>query len=60
MSSRVVSKCFNETNRRRLFSLWKYLDADFRDLVCGMTNFDTAKRFTAKEALAHRWFAEVE
>lgn len=56
----VLAGGFNATNRRRPFSLWEYSDADFRDLVCGMMNFDPAKRCIAKEALAHRRLAEVE
>ncbi|KFY10985.1 hypothetical protein V491_07379 [Pseudogymnoascus sp. VKM F-3775] len=55
---------FNEQNRRKPFRLWKVerpgFDEDFMDLVGGMTNFDPAKRVTAREALAHRWFADVE
>ena len=56
---KVLVGTFNETNPRRPFSLWKNVDADFKDLVCGLTNFDPAKRLTAKEALAQKWFAEV-
>ncbi|KAL9119080.1 MAG: hypothetical protein Q9187_004366 [Circinaria calcarea] len=50
---------FNETNPRTPFSLWKDVDSDFKDLISGLTNFDPAKRLTAHEALAHRWFGDV-
>ncbi|KFZ01728.1 hypothetical protein V501_09833 [Pseudogymnoascus sp. VKM F-4519 (FW-2642)] len=61
---KVVRSGFNEQNRRKPFRLWKVekpgFDEDFMDLVGAMTNFDPAKRITAREALAHRWFADVE
>ena len=50
---------FNEKNPRRPFSRWENVDADFGDLIGGLTNFNPAKRLTAHEALAHRWFAYV-
>ncbi|KAI1839585.1 hypothetical protein JX265_013338 [Neoarthrinium moseri] len=52
---------FGESNPRRPFSLWKsdVLDADFKDLVRQMTNFDPRKRITAQEALEHSWFKDV-
>lgn len=50
---------FNEGNPRQPFPLWTDVDADFKDLVGGLTNFDPAKRLTAHEALAHTWFADV-
>ena len=50
---------FNEKDPRRPFSRWEAVDADFKDLIGGLTNFDPAKRLTAHEALAHRWFADV-
>lgn len=54
----VLWKDFNESNPRTPFRLWKMdnVDDDFKDLVLGLTNFDPAKRLTAKEALNHRWF----
>ncbi|RDL40784.1 Serine protein kinase [Venustampulla echinocandica] len=60
----VVRSGFNEQNRRKPFRLWKVekpgFDQDFMDLVGRMTNFDLVKRITAREALAHKWFADVE
>ncbi|TVY37538.1 hypothetical protein LOCC1_G006221, partial [Lachnellula occidentalis] len=60
----VVRSGFNQENRRKPFRLWKRelpgFDQDFVDLVGGMTNFDPAKRITAREALAHKWFADIE
>ncbi|KAI1819938.1 kinase-like domain-containing protein [Xylaria intraflava] len=58
---RRIADSFNEKNPRRPFALWKsdLLDADFKDLVSKMTNFDPRKRITADEALEHPWFADV-
>lgn len=56
---RVVRDGFNKTNPRKPFSLWKNVDADFKNLIGGLTNFDPAKRLTALEALAHGWFKDV-
>ncbi|KAA6413530.1 MAG: serine threonine kinase [Lasallia pustulata] len=56
---KILKSGFNKTNPRRPFSLWKNVDADFKDLIGGLTNFDPAKRLTAHEALAHRWFGDV-
>lgn len=53
---RVLCNGFNETNPRTPFALWQGVDADFKDLVAGMTNMDSAKRLMAHQALAHRWF----
>lgn len=58
----VLRDSFNGENPRRPFSLWKgegVEDEDFKDLVGGLTNFDPAKRLTARQALAHRWFDGV-
>lgn len=52
----VIRDGFNETKPRKPFCTWKNLDADFKDLVGDLTNFDPAKRLTAHEALAHKWF----
>ena len=58
---RVTHDGFSETQPRRPVSKWEGddIDADFRDLISGLTNFDPAKRITAHEALPHRWFADV-
>jgi serine/threonine protein kinase len=56
---KVIRDGFNETNPRKPFSLWKNVDADFKNLIVGLTNFEPAKRLTAHEALAHRWFRDV-
>lgn len=55
----VIRDGFNKNKPRRPFSLWKNVDADFKDLIAGLTNFDPAKRLTAHEALAHKWFGDV-
>ncbi|KAI0862079.1 kinase-like domain-containing protein [Xylaria cubensis] len=58
---RRIADSFDEKNPRRPFSLWKsdLLDADFKDLISKMTNFDPRKRITAEEALKHPWFADA-
>ena len=57
----VIKGSFGKEQPRRPFALWEgpNLDEDFKDLVTGLTNFDPAKRFTAQQALAHRWFIDV-
>ncbi|KAI4864017.1 kinase-like domain-containing protein [Hypoxylon rubiginosum] len=55
----VLRDSFNAENPRRPVSLWKDVDADLRDLVGGLTNFDPGKRPTALEALDHPWFNGV-
>ncbi|KAF2086009.1 calcium/calmodulin dependent protein kinase [Saccharata proteae CBS 121410] len=35
------------------------IDADFKDLIGKMTSFDPKKRISAKEAMAHKWFADL-
>lgn len=50
---------FDETHPRRPFSRWRDVDADFKDLIGGLTNLDPAKRLTAHEALAHIWFKDI-
>ena len=56
---RTLRDGFNAQNSRKPVSLWQGVDPVFKDLVGGLTNFDPAKRLTAHEALAHRWFADV-
>lgn len=50
---------FNKDNLRRLFSLWKGVNEDFKNLIYAITNFDPEKRITAREALVHKWFESV-
>ncbi|KAI0857107.1 kinase-like protein [Xylaria cubensis] len=50
---------FGKDNPRRPVSLWKDVDPELRNLVGGLTNFDPAKRLTAREALEHPWFKDV-
>ena len=56
---KVIRDGFNRTNPPQPFSLWKNVDANFKDLIGGLTNFDPAKRLTAHEALSHRWLRDV-
>jgi serine/threonine protein kinase len=46
---------FNEDNPHSS----RKVDADFEDLIVGLTNFDPAKRLTTHETLAHKWFHDV-
>ncbi|MCJ1250871.1 hypothetical protein MMC30_008099 [Trapelia coarctata] len=55
----VIRDGFTKTNPRKPFSLWKDVNADFKDLIGGLMNFNPARRLTAHEALAHRWFGDV-
>ena len=55
---RLLRGGLEKTNSPKPFSQWEYVDEDFKDLIGGLTNFDPAKRLTAHEALAHRWFAD--
>ncbi|KAL9076571.1 MAG: hypothetical protein Q9161_000903 [Pseudevernia consocians] len=56
---KVIRDGFNKTQPRKPFSMWENVDADFKDLISGLTNFDPAKRLTAQEALAHIWFIDL-
>lgn len=58
----AVCEELGEDNPRKPVSLWRGegLDEGFKDLVAGLTNFDPARRMTAKEALEHRWFRVAE
>ncbi|EER22935.1 hypothetical protein D8B26_004514 [Coccidioides posadasii str. Silveira] len=43
------------------FSDWPNVDDDnFKDLIRRMTNLDPRKRATAREVLAHSWFADCD
>ncbi|KAF1840293.1 kinase-like protein [Cucurbitaria berberidis CBS 394.84] len=44
---------------RNPFRLSNSFDDDFKDLVVNMTDFNPAKRITAREALQHKWFNGV-
>ena len=56
----VLRDGFNQANPRKPVSLWNGIDEDFRDLIRGLTKFDPAQRLTAKEALNHKWFGDIE
>lgn len=55
----MVANEFSEDNPRRPFDTRRGLDCDFKDLIMRLMSVDPRKRLTAKEALAHEWFAEV-
>ncbi|KAH7359960.1 kinase-like domain-containing protein [Pyrenochaeta sp. MPI-SDFR-AT-0127] len=50
---------FGQGTPRNPFRLSKSFDDDFKDLVVKMTDFNPAKRITAREALKHKWFNGV-
>lgn len=58
----MIDSSLSEKNSREPFELWeredRRLDADFKDLIAGLTNFDPTKRLTAQQALAHMWFSD--
>lgn len=55
-----VIALFEEGQRtREPFAARDDLDPLFRDLMCGLMNFDLKTRLTVTEALAHPWFADV-
>ncbi|KAG6355558.1 hypothetical protein INS49_003520 [Diaporthe citri] len=54
-----LAESFGEQEPRRPFAGWMHVDESFRDLVGKMTNLDPARRITAREALAHRWFNQT-
>jgi serine/threonine protein kinase len=43
---------------RRPFWRWDYVDEQFRDLVCRMTNLNPKSKITARETLDHPWFKQ--
>lgn len=51
---------FGGDDPRRPFGKWKQVDPQFRDLICKMTCMDPSRRITAREALQHPWFAELQ
>ena len=55
----VIRNGFNKVNPRKPFCLWRNVEADFKDFIGGLTDFNPAKRLTAHEALAHRWLKDV-
>lgn len=42
------------------FSEWTCVDSTFKNLIRGLSNLDPSQRFTARQALAHPWFEDVE
>lgn len=55
----VVRDGFDAENPRRPIALWKGIDPQLKDLVRGLTEFDPARRLTAREALDHPWFKDA-
>lgn len=55
-----IAGSFDSANPRKPFERWYFVNAQFRDLVCRMTNLDPARRITAREALEHPWFAQSD
>lgn len=52
---------FTKDNPRTPIAYWQMLDhdPDFKDLMVQIMSIDPKRRLTAKEALAHPWFADV-
>ncbi|KAI4126993.1 MAG: hypothetical protein LQ338_003448 [Usnochroma carphineum] len=45
---RTLRDGFNAENPRKPVALWQGIDAEFKDLIIGLTNFNPAKRLTAQ------------
>lgn len=56
----IIIEGFGKDNPRKPLTHWRGIEEDFRDLLLKLTNVDPAKRITAKEALEHRWWEDVE
>ncbi|KAH6622109.1 kinase-like domain-containing protein [Boeremia exigua] len=54
----MVANEFTTDNPRRPFDTRRDLEPEFKDLIMRLMNVDPRRRLTAKEALAHTWFAE--
>ncbi|KAI1777265.1 kinase-like domain-containing protein [Hypoxylon cercidicola] len=54
----VIRDGFGKENPRKPVSMWKDVDVDLKHLVGGLTNFDPAKRLTARQTLEHQWFKD--
>lgn len=50
---------FNAERPRSPFTVWQYVDVEFKDLITKMTNLDPARRIIAREALEHSWFRQA-
>ncbi|CAP71444.1 uncharacterized protein PODANS_6_1955 [Podospora anserina S mat+] len=58
-----LNKLVKETTfglRKPLPGLENHVDLGFVDVVTKMTHLDPSKRITAREALEHEWFANIE
>ncbi|KGO74173.1 Calcium/calmodulin-dependent/calcium-dependent protein kinase [Penicillium italicum] len=55
----TIASNFNSETPRQPFESWTYVEQDLRDLVGKMTSLDPNKRITARQALEHRWFGQV-
>jgi serine/threonine protein kinase len=53
-----IAESFTMEDPRRPFWRWDYVDEQFRDLVCRMTNLNPKSKITAREALDHPWFKQ--
>jgi serine/threonine protein kinase len=56
----TITGSFDPANPRKPFEKWCFVNAQFRDLVCRMTNLDPARKITARQALEHPWFTQSD
>ena len=56
----MIANRFTKNNPREPFDTRPDLEPSFKDLIMRMMNVDPNKRLTAKEALSHPWFADVD
>ncbi len=51
---------FDAERPRKPFTMWHYVDFEFRDLIKKMTNLDPTRRISARKALDHPWFRQAD
>jgi len=56
----ILAESFNAGTPQVPFNKWLFVDEQFRDLICKMTNLDPTKRITAKEVLNHPWYSQTD
>lgn len=56
----AVADEFTTDDPRQPISMWSDIDESFRDIIVKMTSLDPARRITAKDALEHSWFQDVQ
>lgn len=55
----VLLDGFNAENPRRPIAVWQDVNPQLKDLVGGLTNFNPARRLTARQTLDRPWFKDT-